>query len=120
MPGRVNRQRDGSDHERHGRPGGSPGERVGRAARTERRLAALSAKGRGNVAALAALQQHHNDDEETDQNVDGSDQVNHKFGIFPNVLTKPAPILGGILDPKLFSRNFSAATHKIHGAEGGI
>ena len=120
MPGRVNRQRDGSDHERHGRPGGSPGERAGRAPRAERCLTALSAKGRGNVAALAALQQNHNDDEETDQNVDGSDQVNHKFEVFPNVPTKPAPILGGILDPKLFSRNFSAATHKIHGAEGGI
>jgi len=73
MAGGIDRERDGSDHERDGRPGGGPGQRAGRAPRTERRLAALAAKGRGNIAALAALQQNHNDDEETDQNVHRND-----------------------------------------------
>ena len=63
-PAGVNRECDGGNHERHGRPGRSLRKCTGCAARTERRLAALPAKGRGNVSALAALQQHDNDDEE--------------------------------------------------------
>jgi hypothetical protein len=42
-------------------------------------LAALPAEGRGNVAAFAALQQHDNNDEETNQDVDSSDQIDHRF-----------------------------------------
>ncbi len=73
--GGIDRQRDRRDHERHRRPCGGLGKSAGRAARTERRLAALTAEGRRNVAALAALQQHDDDDEETDQDVNGYDQT---------------------------------------------
>src|ERR1039458_6019242 len=98
-PGCVHRQRDGSDHERHSRPGGSFGKRAGRAARSERRLAALTAESRGNVAALAALQQNHNDDEEADQDVDRRDEVDHRFGCCPNaqVMLWFQPQSGGVV-----------------------
>src|SRR5271170_6245952 len=69
----VHRQRNGGDHEGDRRPRGRPRKSAGRAARTERRLAALPAESRGNVPALAALQQHDDDNEETDQNVDRND-----------------------------------------------
>src|SRR5579863_10029302 len=88
MPGGINRQRNRSDHERHRRPGRGLGERTGSAPRTECRLAALPAKRRRNIAALAALQQNHNDDEETDQDMDRSDEVNHKFEFFPRCCDK--------------------------------
>jgi hypothetical protein len=42
----------------------------------------LSAKCGRNIAALAALQQHDHDDEETDQDVNSGDQIDHKFDVF--------------------------------------
>ena len=69
----VDRQCDGSDHECDSRPRGGFGEGAGRAARTECSLAALSSECRGNIAALAALQQNDNDNEETDQDMNGDD-----------------------------------------------
>ena len=85
----IDRQRDGSDHERHRGPRRSLGKRAGRPARTERRLAALPAESRGNIAALSALQQNNHNNEETDQDVDGSDQINHRFGIFLTFSSDP-------------------------------
>jgi hypothetical protein len=81
-PGSIDGECDGSDHECHGGPRRSLGKRAGRTARTEGRLAALPAKSCGNIAALAALQQNNHDDEKTNQDVDSSDQINHRFGIF--------------------------------------
>jgi hypothetical protein len=78
----INRQRDGSDHKRYRGPRGSFGKRAGRPARTERRLATLPSKSRGNIAALPALQQNDDNNKEADQDVDGSDQINHRFAIF--------------------------------------
>ena len=49
----------------------------GCAARAKCRLAAHAAERSGNVAALAALQQHDNDEKQTDNDVNGSDQNNH-------------------------------------------
>jgi len=78
----IDRESDGGDHERHSRPGRGFRQCAGRAARAKCRLAALSAKRRGNVPALAALQQHDNDDEKTDQDVDRRYQVNHRLEFF--------------------------------------
>src|ERR1700730_17511060 len=80
-PGGVDRQCDGRGHECYCRPGGGPGKCAGGAARPECSLATLSAECRGDIAALAALQQNHNDNEETDQDVNRRDEVNHKIGI---------------------------------------
>lgn len=103
MARRIYRQRDGSDHECHGRPGSGPGQGAGRAPRAESRLAALSAKGRGNVAALAALQQNHDDNEETDQDVDGSDEVNH---IVWNLSKCVDSVLERCFGAEILDRNF--------------
>jgi hypothetical protein len=78
-PGCIKRQCDGSDHKGHGRPRRRPRKRAGRAPRTKSCLAALPAKRRGNIPALAALQQNDHDDKKTNQNVNSSDQINHKF-----------------------------------------
>jgi hypothetical protein len=71
--GDIDRQGNRGDHECHGRPGSCLGERAGSAARSESRLAALSAECRGDVAAFAALQKHDDDNEETDQDVNCKD-----------------------------------------------
>ena len=69
----IHRQCDGGDHKRDSGPCSRPGKGTGRAARTESRLAALSAESGGDVAALPALQQNDNDDEEANQNVNRDD-----------------------------------------------
>ena len=81
-PRGVDRQCDGSDHKSHGRPRRGLGKRAGCAARTKRRLTALTAECRGNVAALPALEQNNDNNEEANQDVDGGDQINHRFRIF--------------------------------------
>src|SRR5215467_4719669 len=80
----IHGQRDGGDHERHGRPRGGLRQGAGCSPWTECGLAALASKGRGDVAALAALQKHDDDDEETDQDVNGGDEVNHSLWFFLN------------------------------------
>jgi hypothetical protein len=76
----VYRQGNGCDHESNRRPCRGFGERRGRAARSEGRLAALSTERRGNVATLAALQQNNENNEYTNQNVNRRDQIeNHEF-----------------------------------------
>jgi hypothetical protein len=82
-PGCVDRQCDGSDHKGHRRPGSGSRERVRGAARSKRRLTALPAKSRGNIPALAALQQDDHDNKKTNQNVNGSDEIDHNFEISP-------------------------------------
>ena len=39
----------------------------------------MTAECRGDVAALAALQQDDHEDEETDQDVNARDEINHDF-----------------------------------------
>jgi hypothetical protein len=73
MPRCINRECNRRHQEQHSRPRGRPRKGAGRTPRTKRRLAALTAERRGNVPALAALQQHHHDDEETDKNVNSND-----------------------------------------------
>ena len=104
----VHRQRDGSDHECHSRPRRGFGKGTGRSARAERGLASLSAERSGDIAALAALQQHNHDDEETDQNVNSGDQVNHKFRCFPE------------FDGEQTQQIRSDFRRQVTGAEGGI
>src|SRR5579885_28327 len=70
------RKRDRGDHEQDGRPGSGLGERRRRATGTEGRLAAHASEGGGNVAALAALQQYHHDQEEAHYDVHGVDKAN--------------------------------------------
>jgi len=69
----VHRQCDRRNHEGDSGPRSRAGEGTGRAARTESGLTALPAESRGDVAALSALQQNHNDDEEANQNVNRYD-----------------------------------------------
>jgi hypothetical protein len=83
MPGGIHRQRDRRNHKGYRRPCGRFGERTGCPARTEGRLTALSSESSGNVAALTALQQNHNDNEEANQDVDDGNQIDHKFKFFP-------------------------------------
>src|SRR5258708_39892876 len=85
VSGGVNRQRDRCDHECDRRPCGGFGKCTGRTARAEGGLAALSAECGGDIAALAALQQNHDDDEETNQNVDDGNEIDHIVKFFPGV-----------------------------------
>ena len=78
----IYREHDGSNHEGHRRPGCGPGERACGPARPEGGLAALAAESGGDVAACAALQQYDHDDKETNQDVNGSNEINHDFN-FP-------------------------------------
>ena len=71
---RGNRKRDRSEHEDNRAPGSRLGEHRSRAARSERRLAAHTAKCGCDITALTALQQHHNNQEETNQNVNDRNQ----------------------------------------------
>ena len=88
MPGRVDRQSNRSHHERHRRPSRRFGERTGGSAGPKRCLTALSSEGGGDVAALAALQQHDHDNEETDHDMDSSDQINqHDFRLVLLILS---------------------------------
>ena len=82
MSGRIEGQCDRCDHERHRRPCGSAGQGAGGSARAEGGLASLTAERGRNVTALSALQQHNHDDEETDQDVDSGNEVDHKFNVF--------------------------------------
>ena len=112
MSAGIHRQGDGSDHERHRGPRGGPGKGAGRSSRAERGLASLSAESRGNVAALAALQQYDHDDEETDQDVNSGGDVNHKFRFFLSSTAQRA-------DLTRFVRIFGGKS-QVYGAEGGI
>ena len=73
---RKDRQSDRCDHEENSRPGGCLGKSGGCAARTECGLAAHATESSGDIAALAALEQHHDNQKETDQDVHGVDQTN--------------------------------------------
>ena len=77
MAGGEHRKRDGRDHEHDSRPsGGSREYGCGRAS-TEGSLAAHASKGGGDVSTLPALQQHHNDEEQTNKDVNDGKQDNH-------------------------------------------
>jgi multidrug resistance protein, MATE family len=77
----IDRQCDRCKHERDSRPSGHLRQNASRTARSKSCLAALPPKCRGNVAAGSTLQQNDNDDEETDQDMDGCDQIDH-LGLF--------------------------------------
>ena len=79
----IHRQRNGGNHESDSGPCSRPGKGTGRAARTESRLAALSAESCGDVAAFSALQQNDDDDEEANQNVKRNDQAINHVRMFP-------------------------------------
>jgi|SRR5580700_843076 hypothetical protein len=73
VPRCIDRECNRRHQEEHRRPRRRSLECVGGAPRTKRRLAALTTECRGNVPALAALQQHHDDDEEANKNVKSND-----------------------------------------------
>ncbi len=93
------RQRDRGEHEDDGRPRGGLGEhRRGRAA-SESGLAAHSAESGSNIAALAALQQHDDDEEGTDDDVNDGDQRNHvalNLSLGGSAFSRPAPAIGNL------------------------
>ena len=74
---RKNRKRDRRDHEYDRRPGRRPGKNRSRAPWAKRRLAALTAESCGQVAALSALQQHHRNQKQANDNVNHCDQNGH-------------------------------------------
>src|SRR5581483_9963125 len=69
--------RDRGQHENHRRPGGRLGQYSGRASRPEGGLAAHAAERSRNICALAALQQHNQDQEQANNDVNRRNQVNH-------------------------------------------
>ena len=62
-------------HENDGRPSRRLGQHGGRTARSESRLAALTAEGGSDVAALAALQQYDANQKETNNDVNNSIRI---------------------------------------------
>src|SRR5215472_6002629 len=75
--GGVNGKRDRRHHENDGRPGRRFRQCCSGSARSKGSLAAHSAKRRCDIAALAALQEHHNDQKEGNNNVNDGDENNH-------------------------------------------
>ena len=72
-----NGEPDGGEHEDDSRPGGHLGQQVGRPAGSERGLRALTAKGAGEISALALLQQNNANQDEANDNVNGTDKPDH-------------------------------------------
>jgi hypothetical protein len=70
-----NRERQRAEHEDHRKRGRQPRQQRGTRARTERGLAASAAKRTGYVAALALLEQDHQQQHQADENVDRAQQV---------------------------------------------
>jgi hypothetical protein len=66
---------DGGEHEDDRGVGGELGEEVGRAARAEGRLGALTAEGSGEVGGLALLEEDDANDEERDDDVKGNEKT---------------------------------------------
>jgi hypothetical protein len=58
----------GAQHEHDGAPGGGFRKNVGRAARTESRLAASATESSGEIGSFAALEQHDDDQHQAIQN----------------------------------------------------
>src|SRR5579884_56167 len=71
------RQTDRGQHENHGAPGSNAGEDVGRSARAKCGLRTLAAKGASKISALALLEQNDDDQKNTDQNMNGENQIKH-------------------------------------------
>lgn len=73
----IDRQRHRCQHEENGRNRSRFGERRGRAARAERRLAALSTESRRDVPGLTALQEDNNNQKQTYDHVNDGDENDH-------------------------------------------
>jgi hypothetical protein len=71
------RKRDGRDHEHDGCPGSGLRQHGCGGTSSESSLAAHASEGGGNVSTLPALQQHNDDQEQTNNNVNDSNQDNH-------------------------------------------
>jgi hypothetical protein len=72
-----NREGDRGHHENNCGPGRRLGEHSGSGAGSKGGLAAHATEGSSDIATLAALQQHNDDEEGTDNDVDSGDQRNH-------------------------------------------
>lgn len=72
MPRGRNRERNRGDHKCDSRPSGSFREGRGAAARAKCSLTSHATEGGRNVAALATLQEHDNNQENADQNMQDS------------------------------------------------
>ena len=70
-----NGEAQGGDHEDDRRPGGEPGEHVGRGAGAEGRLGTLSAESAGKVSRASLLHENHADEEQAHDHVHGDDKV---------------------------------------------
>jgi hypothetical protein len=68
-------QAEGGDHEDDRRPGGEPGEHVGRGARAESGLRTLAAKGACQIGRTALLKQNDADKEQADDHMNDDDEV---------------------------------------------
>ena len=68
-------QADGGEHEDDRRPGGEPGEHIGRGAGTEGGLRTLAAEGACQVGRAALLQEDDADEKEAHNDVQDDDEV---------------------------------------------
>ena len=78
------REDDRGKHENDRRPGGCARKNRSGAARSECCLATLSAKSRGQVAALSALQQHNGNQEEANNDVNDGDENGYPHAQYSN------------------------------------
>ena len=74
-------QRERSDHEDDRRPGGEPGEHVGRGAGAKGGLRALAAEGACQIGRAALLQENDSDKEQADNDVHDDDDVEEESAL---------------------------------------
>ena len=72
------RETYGAEHEDNGGVGGQLCEEVGRTARPEGRLRALTAEGTGEVGGLTLLKQDDSDEKQRDDNVKDDEKNDHR------------------------------------------
>ena len=75
--GEQDGEQEREQHEGDGSPGGELGEQIGCAAGAEGGLRTLAAEGAGEIGRFALLKQDDADEEETDDDVDGDEKVDH-------------------------------------------
>jgi hypothetical protein len=84
-----NREPDGGEHEKDGRPGRHFGKQVGCTARTESSLGSLAAKGAGEVSTLALLEKNNSNQDEANDNVNGTDKPDHaKLNLYSRAVSQ--------------------------------
>ena len=95
----VDRERDRGQHEYDGGDSGCLGKSSGCTTRTECRLTALSAKGCGNIASFAALQQHNHDQKQANDYVNYRNESHQHGNESPKMFRMSAMVRKGGFEP---------------------